>query len=152
MKIAIVNLSNIDELEYTLENIHYIYEELIDPQIDIFIERKYNSYFEEIEVPYTIQTIIMENINILDLKLKYDSIRYYSKSKYDLAIDTQGTLKTAIITYLLSGRTAGIKFSGFKNKIISLFYDEKIDISKLTNKNDIIKKILSKPFGYTIDD
>jgi hypothetical protein len=122
--------------------------EIINPQIDIYIEKEYENDFLHLNKKYEICTLDMKDMNILDLKFKLDKIRYHSLSRYDIAVDTQCSFKTALTTYLLSGRTAGYKVSGLIGYITSLFYDEKIDIND-NNSAENIKRLLSVPFGFT---
>lgn len=148
MRIAIVNLLDYDKLQDTIKAIEAIYENVIDAQVDLFIAKNVVSHFEGKEYKFNINPLQVNEVKVSDLKIKLDNLLYYSKSKYDIAIDTHGSLKTAFITYLLAGRTAGYKLSGIKGYIFSLFYDEKIKISDLTTKEDMVKRVLSKPFGF----
>jgi len=143
MKIAIVNLSDIDELQYTINFLKVIEENIIDANIDLFVEKEVANKITIKEDYITIIPLEMKKISIFDMKIKLDNLLYYGKTAYDIAIDTQGTLKTAIITYILSGRTAGFKL----RNIATLFYDEKINISNEKNKKNQVEKLLSEPFG-----
>ena len=143
MKIAIVNLSDIDELQYTINFLKVIEENIIDANIDLFVEKEVMDKITIKEDYITIIPLEMKKISIFDMKIKLDNLLYYGKTAYDIAIDTQGTLKTAIITYILSGRTAGFKL----RNIATLFYDEKINISNEKNKKNQVEKLLSEPFG-----
>ena len=150
MKIAIVNLEDYEQLKYTLDAIEIMIPNIIDPQIDIFIQKDLASKFIDIDTPYNINPIDLRNLKLFDLKLNFDNLTYYSRTNYDIAIDTQGSFKTAIIAYILAGRTAGFKLNGFQGWASSLFYDENIKISDLTTKEEMVKRVLSKPFGYEI--
>ncbi|HIP13723.1 MAG TPA: hypothetical protein EYG97_04125 [Arcobacter sp.] len=148
MKIAIINLKSYEEFKNIIEHIETLEKEIINVKISLFIDKQYEQDFLHLDEKYDLCTLDMKDMNILDLKFKLDKIKYYAREKYDIAIDTQGTLKTSIIAYLLSGRTAGFKISGFKGYLATLLYDEKID-----RKDEIpsisMKKLLSKPFGFS---
>ena len=146
MKIAIINLNSYKEFEEILPFIQKLEDEIIDANIDIFIDKQYENDFLHLSDKYEISTLDMQDMNILDLKFKIDKIRYHALSKYDIAVDTQGSFKTALTTYLLCGRTAGFKKSGFMGYIISLFFDEKISYENISYSENI-KELLSKPFG-----
>ena len=148
MKIAIINLQTYNEFEEILPCLEVLSKEIIDAKIDLFIEKQYEEDFLHLDTKYTLCTLDMKDMNILDLKFKIDKIRYYSLSKYDIAVDTQGSFKTSLITYLLCGRTAGYKKSGFISYLSSLFYDEKI-IFDAKEKDKNIKNLLSNPFGFS---
>ena len=148
MKIAIINLRTYNEFEEILPCLEVLSQEIIGAKIDLFIEKQYEEDFLHLDTKYTLCTLDMKDMNILDLKFKIDKIRYYSLSKYDIAVDTQGSFKTSLITYLLCGRTAGYKKSGFISYLSSLFYDEKI-IFDIEAKDKNIKNLLSNPFGFS---
>ena len=148
MKIAIINLNSYKEFEEILPSIQKLEDEIINANIDIFIDKQYENDFLHLDEKYTICTLDMSDMNILDLKFKIDKIRYHALSKYDIAVDTQGSFKTALTTYLLCGRTAGFKKSGFIGYLTSLFYDEKVSFSNTKYKENI-KNLLSKPFGFS---
>jgi len=148
MKIAIINLNSYEDFKDILPYLEILEDEIINVQIDLFIDKQYENDFLHLNEKYQLCTLDMNEIRILDIKFKLDKIRYHSLSKYDIAVDTQGSFKTAITTYLLCGRTAGFKKSGFNAFLTSLFYDEKV-IYENTTYSENIKKLLSKPFGIS---
>ncbi len=150
MKIAIINLNSFEELQSTILAIEDIYQNIIDPQIDLYIQKEELKHFENIDTLFNIIPLMMDNIKLFDIKIKYDNIRYYAKHNYDIAIDTQGDSKSAIITYLLSGRTAGYKFVSGYSKYVSYFYDEKVDVKDILTDEEKVKKLFSKVFGYSL--
>ena len=126
MNIAILNLQNFEELSYTMECLHFIDNEIIDAKIDIFISANISEGLDTTYVRH-IFPIHLENLILTDLSTKYSQIRSYSRLyKYHIAVDTDCTFKSAITTYLLSGRTAGFKKSGFLGYLKSKLYDETI--------------------------
>jgi len=150
MKIAIINLSKFEVLQTLLLSIDDIYANIIDPKIDLYIEDEEFKYFENIDTKVNIIPLKMKQIGLFDIKVKYDNIRYYAKKNYDIAIDTQGDIKTSLITYLIAGRTAGYKYDKLDRKIVSSFYDEKVDVDGLGTQEEKFKKLFSKIFGYSL--
>jgi ADP-heptose:LPS heptosyltransferase len=150
MKIAIINLSDYEELKYTIDAIEKLIPNIIDPQIDLFIQKELASKFEDLDTRYNINPIDLKDLKLFDLKINFDNLSYYAKTNYDIALDTQGSFKTSLITYILAGKTAGFKLNGFVGWVASLFYDEKINTSDLTKKRDMVERLLSKPFAIEI--
>ena len=79
--------------------------------------------------------------------MKKIKLFYYGKTKYDIAVDTEGSLKSAIVSYILSGRTSGFKLKS----LATLFYDEKIYIPKHYTKQQKVKQLLIETFGIYDD-
>ena len=148
IKIAILNLSNIDELQYTINCLEKIHQEIIGVQIDLFIDKENMQFIHDNKFIHQIIPLNLNNINIFNFKSKYDSLNYYNKNKYHIAVDTQGTFKSAFFNYQLTGKTAGFLFPGFKSRIISNFYDEKIKLKSIIEKEEKTKIILSQTFGF----
>ena len=148
LKIAIFNLEEISKLQYTLDCLPLIHKELIDAQIDLFIDKENYKYIHDNKSIHKIIPLELNNINIFNFKNKYDSVDYYSNNKYNIAIDTQGTFKSAFFTYNITGKTAGFQKAGFINRLISNFYDEKIELKSIVEKQEKTKILLSKIFGF----
>lgn len=148
MNIAILNLQEPEELSYTIDCLHFIDNEIIDAKIDIFTSTNVS---EDLDTTYTrnIFPIELKNLILTDLSTKYSQIRSYSRLyKYHIAVDTDCTFKSAITTYLLSGRTAGFKKSGFLGYLISKLYDETIPYDETKNKKELTYMLLAKTFGF----
>lgn len=148
MNIAIINLSDIEELKYTLDCLEFIDKEIIDPKIDIFTNHNLD---EQVENKYIRDLIPLRlyDLKLQDLNPRYINIKYYGKhNKYNIAVDTECTWKSAITTYLLSGRTAGFKKSGLKGYLISKLYDETIVYDNKKDKKLLTFELLSKTFGF----
>ena len=149
LKVAILNLESQDKLQYTLNCLYRIKEELIDSQIDLFIDKNNLEFASKNQYINQIIPLSLNNTTIFNFKSQYDSVSYYSRNKYHIAIDTQGCFKTAAFNYSLSGKTAGFKKLGLLNNLISyLFYDEKVKLSSIVEKEEKTKVLLSKTFGF----
>jgi ADP-heptose:LPS heptosyltransferase len=151
MNIALVNLEDIKELSYTLDCLEFIDIEIIDAQIDLFTETNLEDAIEKNFIR-NIFPLRCKNIRFSDLNLKFTAIRYYAKHyKYDIAVDTECTLKSALITYFLSGRTAGFKEAGFLGYIKSKFYDEVLVVDTKKDKKTLTFELLKKTFGFNVN-
>jgi len=150
LKIAIFNIEDIEQLQYTLDCLPRIHEELIDAQIDLFLNKKNLEFTHENKFIHKLIPLDLDNINIFNFLNKYDSVNYYNNNKYNIAVDTQGTFKSAFFNYQLTGKTAGFKKPGLKNKFISRFYDEKVELASIIEKEEKTKLLLSKIFGFEV--
>ena len=148
IKIAILNLENLDKLQYTLNCLEEIHKEIIGVRIDMFIDKKNHEYIHDNKYINNIIPLDLNNINIFNFKSKYDSVNYYNKNKYHIAVDTQGSLKSAFFNYQLTGKTAGFSQQGLLNKFISNLYDEKVQLKSIIEKEEKTHILLSKIFGF----
>jgi ADP-heptose:LPS heptosyltransferase len=148
LNIAILNLQEIEELDYTLDCLQFIDAEIIGAQIDIFAGYDFN---EQINNTYikNIFPLHLRDLSLNDLSIKYSQIRSYARlGKYNIAVDTECSFKSALVTYFLSGRTAGFKKSGFLGYLISKFYDETIPYDVTKDKRELTFILLAKTFGF----
>jgi ADP-heptose:LPS heptosyltransferase len=148
MKIAILNLGSEDELNYTLQCLSTIHNEIISAQIDMFVDKKQAIKLKDNHLINQVIPLDMDDLNIFNLKNKLNNLQYYTKNQYNIAVDTQGTLKSAFLTYNLAGKTAGFKHSSFKGLLISRFYDEQIKIISFVEKKYKTKELFAHTFGY----
>jgi len=148
LNIAILNFQGLEELNYTIACLKFIDQEIIDAQIDIFAGYDFT---EQIDTTYIrhIFPLNLKNLTLNDLSLKYSQIRSYTRLyKYHVAVDTECSFKSAITTYLLSGRTAGFKQDGFLGYLKSKFYDEIIPYDSTKDKKELTYMLLAKTFGF----
>ena len=150
LKIAIFNIEHIDTLQYTIDCLQKIHEELIDAQIDLFIDKKNLKYLNDNKYIHKLIPLDLGHITIFNVKNKYSSVSYYSKNKYNIAVDTQGDFVSAILNYSLTGKTAGFKQKGFINTLFSRLYDETVELKSIVEKEEKTKILLSKTFGFEV--
>lgn len=150
MKIAIINFEEYEKLQDTLENLQYIHKDVIDAKIDLFCNDKV-ALDERLKENLEIRNIYpqkTDDLNLLNIQGKYKSLRYYTKlNSYNIALDTQGSLLSSIVTYLLAGNTGGFIKQSFYNKITSKLYDERTHYDPNDNKKSIYN-LFSKTFGF----
>lgn len=148
MNIAILNLQGIDELNYTIDCLKFIDDEIIDPKIDIFTGYDFSEQIDTTHIQHLFP-IDLQNITWNNFTFKYTHIRLYARLyKYNIVVDTECSFKSAIAAYCLSGRTAGFKKRGFKGYLISKFYDETIPYNTTKDKRELTFDLLKKVFGF----
>jgi heptosyltransferase-1 len=77
-------------------------------------------------------------------------VKSYAKNNYDLVIDAQGLIKSAITAKLLGKRVAGFSKESIREGVASYFYNEKIEIAYDENTIDRNAKVMSSPLNVTI--
>jgi len=151
MRVAILNLCNSDEINYTVDCLKEINKQIIGVKIDLFIHKNQQSLINNKYINKIIP-LDMDSLNIFNIKAKLDAFKYYTRNKYNIAIDTQGSLKSAFLTYNLTGKTAGFKYNSLKGLVISNFYDEKTQLKSVIEKKEKTFELFSNTFGFEFSD
>ena len=79
-------------------------------------------------------------------------VRLLRRKTYDVVLDTQGLIKSAIITRLALGARCGFDWQSAREPLAALFYDKTLRIEK--NQQAVIRNRLlaGHAFGYSPDD
>ena len=153
MKIAIVKLSSLGDIIHTMSVLQFIKKIYPESTIDWVVEKR----FKEILVnnPH-INKIHSVNLNQVkknkSLKLLINELsKIKSFGKYDLVIDFQGLIKTAIISKLLNCKTiVGFGWSSAREGVASFVYNQRVRIGY--DKNTILRyvKLASEALNINI--
>jgi len=152
MKVAIVKLSAMGDIIHAMVALEFIKKH--NPKIEI------DWIVEEAFVPILEHNPNINNILPLNLKaIKKDKMQIfrqikraksYAKKSYDLVIDVQGLLKSAITAKLIGKKVAGFSKNSIRESIASYFYNIKVDIDYAANTIDRNAKVLSASLGFEI--
>ena len=71
-------------------------------------------------------------------------------NKYDLIIDAQGLLKSAIIARLAKGKRAGLSYKTAKEPLATIFYQKKYSIAKNQHAITRIRKLFARALNYSM--
>ena len=140
MRIAIVKLSAIGDIIHSMFVLQFIKEEYPDSIIDWFVEASLEGVLENNPHINKIQTIrFREAKKKKSFLLFFKEINKLRKlKKYDLVVDMQNLIKSAIVARLIpSDRTVGLDKRSSRESFASLFYSEKYSIDHSLN---IIKR------------
>jgi heptosyltransferase-1 len=129
---------------------------MADPSIEIdwIVEEGFAGVLENNPDINQILTVNLKALksNKASIFQQIKSIRRYALTHYDLVIDAQGLIKSAVIAKLLGKRVAGFDVKSIREKSASWFYDVKFDCSYDTNAVVRNAFILSSPLGISITD
>ena len=131
MRIAIVKLSALGDIVNSMFVLQFIKKYHPTSKIDWIVEKRFKGILENNPHIDQIQTI---NLNIAkknkSLKVLYEELSSVKKfGEYDLVIDFQGLIKTAIISKLIrSKKIIGFDFNSIREKLASFFYDQTVNI------------------------
>ena len=154
MKVAIVKLSALGDIVHAMVALQFI--KMADPSIEIdwIVEEGFAGVLENNPDINQILTVNLKALksNKANIFQQIKSIRRYALTHYDLVIDAQGLIKSAVIAKLLGERVAGFDVKSIREKSASWFYDVKFDCSYDTNAVVRNAFILSSPLGISITD
>ncbi|MCK5110272.1 MAG: lipopolysaccharide heptosyltransferase I [Arcobacteraceae bacterium] len=157
MKICIIKLSAMGDIIHSLVTLQFIKKQLPNCQIDWIVEKSFkdilenNPHIDNI-LPVNLKTIKTKKSEIFNqIKL----LNTYAKNNYDVVIDAQGLIKSAIVSKIVGGRVLGSQIVGFdkdsiREKIASWFYDETVNIGYEKNVINRSIKVICDPLGIKV--
>lgn len=142
MKIAIVKISALGDIVNSMVVLQFIKKYYPASKIDWIVEKKFKGVLEN--NPHIDQ---IRTINLKKAKREKSLIILFnelSKVKtfgyYDLVIDFQGLVKTAIISKLINSRKiVGFDWSSIREKMASIAYSQKVKIGY--DQNTVLRNI-----------
>jgi len=122
MKIAIVKLSALGDIIHAMIVLQYIQKNIPNAQIDWFVEEKFMGILEHNPHIHTIYPLRLKN-NKLHFFKEYQKLKTISKQNhYDLVLDLQGLIKSAIVSRILSKNCIGFDKQSLREPLAALFY------------------------------
>jgi len=152
MKIAIVKLSALGDIVHAMVALQFIKARFPDSQIDWLVEQ---GFAEVLRHNPDITNLLMVNLKSLKTNKaaifqQISQVRRYANNHYDLVIDAQGLIKSAVTARLLGKKVAGFDAQSVREKAAAWFYHEAFTCAYDTNTIDRNAFILSEPLGFQI--
>lgn len=153
MKICIVKLSAMGDIIHAMVALQFIKKHLPDAQIDWVVEE---SFREVLENNPDINAILCVNLKSIKhnkqaLFKQYRQLKSYSKNQYDMIIDAQGLLKSALVSRIIGAKViVGFDKDSIREKIASWFYTQKVHIAYDANAIDRNVRVICEPLGITV--
>jgi heptosyltransferase-1 len=152
MKIAIVKLSALGDIVHAMVALQFIKAQLPGCQIDWVVEQGFAEVLRHNPQLDNILTVNLKSLkkNRLGLFAEIAKAKRYADQQYDLVIDAQGLLKSAITACLIAKRVAGFDSQSIREPAASWLYQDKIACPYDANTIDRNAKILSASLGFSI--
>ncbi|MFW3427243.1 lipopolysaccharide heptosyltransferase I [Aliarcobacter butzleri] len=151
-RIAIIKLSAMGDIIHAMVALQYIKRQYPNLQIDWFVESAFapilenNPDINEI-IKLDLKSIKKDKKEIINqIKL----IKKYKNNSYDLVIDAQGLIKSAIVSFFLGKSRVGFSKNSTREKLASFFYTKKVDIAYDKNAIERNVKVLSQALNFEI--
>jgi heptosyltransferase-1 len=157
MKICIVKLSAMGDIIHSMIALQFIKKKLPTCKIDWIVEERFklilenNPHIDNV-LPINIKSLKQNKFNIFgQIKL----LNKYAKNNYDIVIDAQGLIKSAIISKIVGHKIVDSKIIGFdknsiREKFASKMYDEIVTIGYEKNVIDRNIKVLCHSFDIKV--
>ncbi len=152
MRIAIVKLSALGDIVHAMVGLQFIKQHCPGVQIDWIVEDRFAGVLQHNPDISRILTVDLKGLkkNIFGVFKEIKKVRRYADNRYDLVIDAQGLVKSAITARLLGSKTAGFNKNSIREKTAAWFYDEQIDCAYHENTIDRNMMAFSKPLNINI--
>ena len=155
MKILIVKLSSLGDVIHTLPAISDICAQIEDVHIDWVVEEA----FADIPALHPGVTNIlpiglrrwrhnpMAAIASKEIQTFLNRLRHQT---YDLVLDAQGLIKSALVASLSDGKTVGLDWVSSRESPASLVYDLRVSIAREQHAVDRTRQLAALTFGYSL--
>jgi heptosyltransferase I len=153
MRIAILKISAFGDIVNSMFILQFIKRYYPTSKIDWIVEKRFKGILENNPHIHKIHTI---NLNKAkknkSIKLLYEELSRVKKfGEYDLVIDFQGLIKTAIIAKLIrSKKIIGFDFNSIRERLAVYFYDKRVSIAYDQNTIVRISKLASEALSINI--
>jgi heptosyltransferase-1 len=79
-------------------------------------------------------------------------VRDLRRDRYDLVIDAQGLIKSAVVSKLARGNTAGFDRASAREPFSALAYGQRLKVAKEQHAIDRIRQLFAGALGYEVPD
>ena len=153
MKIAIVKLSSLGDIVHAMVVLQFIKKHYPESEIDWVVEKRFKGILENNPHINQIHTVnLNEAKKQKSLKLLFKELIQVRKyGKYDLIIDAQGLVKSAIVTKLMKGiKKIGFDRNSIREQLASFCYNQKVAIGYDKNTIERYVKLISEALRIKI--
>jgi len=152
MKIAIIKLSALGDIIHSAFVLQFIKHYIPDAKIDWIVEEGFASILEYNPHIDNIKTVNLKSIKKSPLNIfkEIRKIREYAKANYDVVIDLQGLIKSAITAKLLGSNVIGYDRKSIRESLASVFYTKSFHVPYDENTIDRYRILTSKALDIEI--
>ncbi|GAA7718106.1 lipopolysaccharide heptosyltransferase I [Helicobacter pylori] len=131
MKIAIIRLSALGDIIVSAVFLVAIKERFTDAQIEWFVDERFSAILEHSPYIDKLHPIALKSalktLNPLKIFKLFKNLRAY---EYDIIIDMQGLVKSALITQMLKApKKVGFDYASAREGLSAFFYSQKVSIA-----------------------
>ena len=155
LRILIVKTSSMGDVIHNLPVVVDIMEHYPDSQIEWMVEESFSSIPKmHPAVSSVIPVAIRRWRKSLLSRSTWHELSYLRSTlksrKYDYIIDTQGLIKSALLTRLANGLICGFDWSSLREPLASMFYQRTFHVSKELHAVERNRTLVSLSLGYKV--
>jgi len=157
MKIAIVKLSALGDIVHAMAALQFIKQVLPESKIDWIVEQGFSSVLEHNPHINAILCVNLKALKIDKFQLfsEIKKLRKYAENNYDIVIDIQGLIKSAIVSRIL-GPNVGFNKESIRETAAAFLYKKAFFVpyeKNVIHRNlDLISAALNRPFEKDLLD
>jgi len=144
MKIVIVKLSALGDIVHAMVALQFVKQARPDVSIDWLVEEGFAGVLQG--------NPDINQVLTVDFFKEIKKVRLYAKNNYDLVIDAQGLIKSAITSRLLSTHVAGFDKQSIREKPASCLYKKQINYPYDGNTIDRNVAVIGQPLDVKITE
>ncbi|NOT85195.1 MAG: lipopolysaccharide heptosyltransferase I [Methylococcaceae bacterium] len=152
MKIAVVKLSALGDIVHAMVALQFIKQQRPDISVDWIVEERFAELLRHNPDINAIHTVnlkaLKQNKSVLWGEIA--KVRLMAKNHYDLVIDAQGLLKSAITACLLGKKRAGFDRHSIRETLAAWFYQTQVHCDYAANSIDRNTQVITEPLGLHI--
>jgi len=154
MRIAIVKLSALGDIVHAMVALQYLKQ--ADPEIviDWLVEENFAGVLQGNPDINQVLTVNLKSLkhNKANFFNEIKKVREYAKNNYDLVIDAQGLIKSAVTSKLISSKVAGFDKQSIREKPATWLYKKQITYPYDANTIDRNVAVIGQPLGVQITE
>ncbi len=152
MRIAIVKLSALGDIVHAMVALQFIKAQVPESQIDWIVEERFAGVLAHNPDLNQILTVNLKALKAdkSGVFAELRKVRAFADRHYDLVIDAQGLIKSAVVARLTGKLVAGFDAGSIRERAASWFYNQKVHCAYEANTIDRNARVLSRPLGFAI--
>ena len=152
MKILIIKTSSMGDVTHNLPAIYDIKKKIKNIKLDWIVEKDFEKVIKFTDNINNLITINTRNKKISKIKHIKKTYNKINKKKYNLVIDSQGLIKSAIITILSNKKKSiGLGWKSAKEPLSTIIYKKNITINNNNHAVTKIRLFFAKILKYKIN-
>jgi heptosyltransferase I len=153
MRIAIVKLSALGDIVHAMVVLQFIKKYNHECLIDWFVEESYKELLELHPDLNKVHIVKLKNVKKRKSlsRLFAELMRVRKLESYDIVIDLQGLIKSALISnFIPSKKTIGFNKDSIREKLAAIFYSDKFNIPYSQNIIERNLKLVGFTLGFSV--
>lgn len=153
MKICIVKLSAMGDIIHAMVALQFIKKHIPVSTIDWIVESSFKGVLENNPDINNILPVNLKSIktNKSGIFQQIKLLKVYGKNKYDIIIDAQGLIKSAIVARIVGTKIiAGFDRESTREGMASIFYNKKVHMPYHENTIDRNVRVICEPLGIEV--